>query len=151
MGAVVQADSEDEWLRCYRKMNTDYRIDLIGLSILSIPHCFGGSITDSRIKLLKILKDERSPKKAHLLGLGDSMKDVLFAQENCPFVVSNDSSCAFQSGLFEKQLSEDLEVPGGKVKEKVDFDLKEITLEQEKLIQSNIDIIRKKIKQYVPN
>jgi hypothetical protein len=146
LGAVVQADNKEEWIKQYIDFTNDGRINIIGLSILSIPKSFGGSITESRIKCLKeLLKLDLKHKKVHLLGIGDSYKDVLFAKENCDFVESNDSSCPFQSGLFGKKLTDNLEVPDGKIKEKVNFKLKEINDKQREDIQYNISIIKRKI------
>ena len=72
--------------------------------------------------------------------------DVIFAKENCPFVVSNDTSSCFQNGLYGRSIVGDrLIIEGGKVKEKVDFDLKEITKEQEEKIQANINQVKKVI------
>lgn len=161
LAAVVQGNTESEWLNQYFEFQDNSEVDLIGLSILSIPRCFGpqnkvklqdykhidSEVTSSRLKLLKFLLATGGNKKpVHLLGLGESMEDVIFASKYCPFVVSNDSSMAFQSGLFGKRLSRDLSVPDGKIQEKVNFNLKELTKEQEENIQFNINLIKKQCK-----
>jgi len=151
IAAVVQADNELDYMKQLLEFNKNPNVDLIGLSILSIPKSFGGSITESRIQLLKEMKrmaDEESIvwKSCHLLGLGDGYADVLYASENCPFVVSNDTSSAFQTALFGRTYNGELEVIQGKVKEKVDFELKDVP---ESILQEayyNITKIKKIIK-----
>lgn len=162
LGVVVQADTKEDWIKQYIEFCNDSDIALIGLSILSIPRCFGSwnkrkhekkekyqldlnEITSSRIECLKELqKLDIKHKACHLLGLGNSYKDVIYAKENCPFVFSNDTSSCFQNGLFMRKIEGDnLEVRGGKVEEKVDFNLQEISKAQEKIIQNNINQVKK--------
>lgn len=154
IAVVIQADNEKDYLELYDRVQSIPEVILIGLSILSIPKCFQkptdqSTITDSRIRLLKkLLERGNNNKQCHLLGLGDSYQDVLFAKQNCPFVVSNDTSCCFQSGLFGKRLIDsidNLEVPGGKVKPKVDFELTKISRRQSADIQFNIDQVKKHV------
>lgn len=153
LGAVPQADNVHDYQTQLLEFNNNKYVSLIGLSILAIPHSyreeFNGDITKSRIALLQWMIKKRDEgvvwKDCHLLGLGDSYEDVIFAKNNCPWVISNDTSCAFQSGLFYKELTDDLVVPGGKIKEKVNFDLIEINSEQEKIIVKNINKIKEKI------
>ncbi len=156
LAAVVQADNYYDYINQLLDFNSDPNVDLIGLSILSIPKSFEKSIgeyniTKSRIALLDqmIIMNRREGtkwKNCHLLGIGDSYEDVVFAHKYCPFVVSNDSSSAFQTGLNNKIYYENLQVPGGKIKEKVDFDLQEITIFQEQCIQTNINLIKESCK-----
>lgn len=153
IGAVPQADNVEDYQEQLLDFNNNPDVSLIGLSILSIPHSyrkeFEGDITKSRIALLKWMIEKARDgvvwKNCHLLGLGDSYEDVLFAKNNCYWVVSNDTSCAFQSGLFDKELDRDLQVPGGKVQEKVDFNLQQITDRQRSIIRKNITNIKQKI------
>ncbi len=150
IGAVVQADNKKDWLQQFKEFDEDPDVDLIGLSFMSVAKCFKketgtNDYTKNRIACLKELEKTKPVTKIHLLGLGNSYEDIVYAKQNCPFVYSNDTSCCFQSGLFEKKLTENLEVPGGKIKEKVNFDLKKITKEQEKNIQYNINLVKQKI------
>lgn len=148
IGAVVQADNAQDYIKQLLDFNNNPKVELIGLSILSIPKSFYDElgrydITESRVLLLQKMKsmelhDGVKWKNCHLLGLGNSFDDVIYANEFCPFVVSNDTSCCFQSGLFGKYLTDELEVPGGKVKEKVNFELNTLTREQKDTIQYNI-------------
>lgn len=168
IAVVVQGKTEQEYFNLYDYFVNEERVDLIGISILAVPRCFGSwntrkqikkkrgepkeeyshddrEIVPSRINLLeRLLQRGGNAKNLHLLGLGDSYGDVIFAKNYCPFVVSNDTSSCFQNGLHERSIIGDrLIVEGGKVKEKVDFDLKEITKEQEEKIQENINQVKK--------
>lgn len=153
IGAVVQGKNPDDYKNQLIKFNENPDVSLIGLSILAIASSFEAEIgkfdiTESRIHLMKWMIEQKDIvwKDMHLLGIGDSYKDVIFAAENCPWIKSNDSSCAFQSGLFEKRLNDKLEVPGGKIQNKVVFELLYLTEKQEEYIQNNIDIIKKVLK-----
>lgn len=155
IAAVVQADNSEDYMTQLLSFNQNPGIDLIGLSILSIPKSFYEElgkydITESRIYLLKKMKEMADKgvkwKNCHLLGLGNDYGDVAYAKKYCPWVISNDTSCCFQSGLFGKRLTEELEVPGGKVKEKVNFELGTLTKEQKANIQFNITLCKKLLK-----
>lgn len=155
IAAVVQANNSADYKQQLLDFNANPDVDLIGLSILSIPESFEAdlcehNITESRIHLMKWMieygkENNIQWKEMHLLGLGDSFKDVIFAVENCPWIISNDTSCAFQSGYKELKLTDDLEVPGGKVKDKVIFGLSNISEKSEECVQYNINKIKEKI------
>lgn len=127
IGAIVQADNKKDFIEQLLDFNSMKEVSLIGIPIHPSAKSFNLPITEARIELMKIMlrmeKEGVTWKEMHLLGLGDSYKDVMFAKDNCPWVVSNDSSSAFQTGLANYAYSADLEVVQGKVKEKVDFDL----------------------------
>lgn len=156
LAAVVQADNREDYLNQLIEFNADPEVDMIGLSILSIPKSYEKEIgefnvTKARLMLLKDMIDLKEQgvdwKPCHMLGLGDSYQDVIFANKHCPWVVSNDTSSCFQSGKFGKELEGDfLEVPGGKVQEKVDFDQGEPTKDQKIIISRNINRVLSKIK-----
>lgn len=148
MAAVVQADNPDDYLDSYLWMCEQPEIDLIGLSILSIPKSFASltgtdDITLNRIKCLQMLNELGKHKKSHLLGAGSSYSDVGYARAYCPWVVSHDSSSAIWNGIQGKRIDPDtLEVEGGKSRVAVDFTYdKELTAEQKSIIQSNIDVV----------
>lgn len=144
MGAIVQADNKKDWIKQYKDFTNDKRISIIGLSILSIPKCFGGSITESRIKCINtISKLKIKHKQNHLLGLGEAYEDLKLAKRIAPFIKSNDSSSCFMTGLNEIKYNNDLTIPGGKIKEKVDFNLKSITPRQMECIYVNIKKVKK--------
>jgi hypothetical protein len=147
IAAVVQADNPKDYIRQYIDFCNNPDVDLIGLSILSIPKSFEvethtNSITLNRIHLLKKLKElEVKHTDCHMLGLGDNYSDVKFAKDNCPWVVSNDTSSCFQNGLFGRSIKDGI-VEGGKIKDKVDFDLGAIELGKFNLIQDNINNVK---------
>lgn len=148
IGAIVQADNTKDYMEQLIEFQSMKEVDVIGLSILSIPKSYNMPIVESRITLMKDMLAFQNAtgivwKPMHLLGQGDSQKDILFAKENCPWILSNDSSCCFQSGLFGKRLTDDLEVPDGKVKNKVVFGLMHITVKQREDIQYNINLSKK--------
>lgn len=150
IGAVVQADNVEDYIGQLLEFNNMSEVELIGLSILSIPKSFNLPIVESRIRLMErmieLQKEGVVWKNMHLLGLGDSYKDVMFAAEHCPWIISNDTSCCFQSGIFYKKLTDELEVPGGKIERKVDFDQQLMFDEQRENVEYNINKVKKVIK-----
>lgn len=156
INVVIQADNSKDYIESYKKFAKDDRVNLIGLSILAIPRCFGkqnpskkssyihndSEIVESRIECLKQLNQLDVHKSSHLLGLGNSIKDIIFANENCPWIYSHDSSSAFWNAINNKRILEDGEIEGGKTDVKVDFDFKDATDEQLKLAQYNINQIK---------
>ena len=96
-----------------------------------------------------------------MLGAGSGYEDMLYANQYCRFVVSHDSSSAFWNGVHEKTIGYTLHeekgeeviqetmsamrVAGGKTKEAVDFNYKDATERQLKLVQYNINIIKEKL------
>lgn len=146
-GYVVQADNRKDYLEAFEQANLDPRIDLIGLSILSVPKSFEevtktSDITVNRIECIKQIDEfVIDPiKPCHMLGLGESLLDLAEAK-NYPWIYSNDSSSAFQTGKHLKKY-EHLNVPGGKVHEKVVFEQTSITGEQAGYIVDNINTIK---------
>lgn len=147
VAAVVQAETKEEWLDFYRELCLDPRVSLIGLSILAIPYVYKMPIAESRIECMKdMLKMNIPHKSCHLLGLGDSLKDVIFAKENCPWIKSHDSSSAVWNAFQGKKILENGDVEGGKTPIKVDFSYKETSQEKIDLAYRNIEVYRKLIK-----
>lgn len=158
IAAVVQAKNPKDYMRQLLEFNKNKNVDLIGLSILSIPKSYEKligkfDITESRLCLLQdmIAEADGRPffwKKCHLLGLGDSYEDVIYANENCPWVVSNDTSSCFWNGVQGKKLiGENCRVQGGKTEVKVDFNFsKRLTGLQEGIIKGNINKIKSCLK-----
>lgn len=147
VAVVVQANNLEEYLTEFKRYNMDPRVSVIGLSYLAISHSLkyktardiptsaitrkknpfdvfkDPDYTSDRIEMLKKIMDLKLDriKPLHMLGLGKSYKDILFAQENCPFCRYNDTSTCYMAakrGLF---LTEDLAVPGGKIREKINI------------------------------
>lgn len=160
IAAVIQGKTEEEFFWLYDELQKIPEIDLIGLSILAIPRCFGSfegketkknvyqhddeEITPTRIKCLKKMIERGNNKKnCHLLGLGSSLEDVIFAKKNCPWVVSHDSSSMFWSAIQGKKMLNDGSIEGGKSEVKVDFDFGTPTKKQLDLAQDNINLCKK--------
>ena len=147
---VIQADTVGEYVDEYIKCAEDDRIGLLGISILTIPHITSKigmpEIDKGRVLMLSILNLLPKHRKSHLLGLGDSYADVLYAQSSCDWVVSNDTSCCFQNGLEGKRLVGPLlTVEGGKSKIKVNFKQNDVSRVQYYDIQNNIMSVKSKI------
>lgn len=153
IAVVPQATNSTDYKIMLRAFEKESAVDMVGLSILAIPRSFkkemrGHNITRSRVYLLKWMKRQADrgyiwKKKYHLLGLGDSMKDVFYAQKHCPWVVSHDSSSAFWNGVQGRRMKgSNCQVVKGKTKVPVNFKLKNLTKKQEKLIQENINLIK---------
>lgn len=153
LAAVVQGQTADEYLDSYQTMVGDPRVSLIGLSILSIPKCFGPEmgtedIVETRIEALRLLNQLPAQKVSHLLGAGSSYRDVAFAAEKCPWVISHDSSSAIWNGVDLRPILPDLSVKGGKSPKSVDFNFnEELSNEQHAIIKSNIDTVLKVVHQ----
>lgn len=164
IAAVVQGSTEEEWLWLYDEYQKIPEVDLIGLSCLAIPRCFGkfnqfkrakqgkyihndNEITSCRITLMeKLIKRGENNKNCHLLGLGDGIQDVIYANENCPWIISNDSSSAFWNAMQGKKILNNGNIEGGKTKIKVNFSFNSATKEQLELAQYNIDLYKKLLK-----
>lgn len=146
---VVQASHPLDYINSYKWAEDNPKVDMIGISILSVPKSFqsitqSDEITLNRIVCIKILEDLVHPKKdAHLLGLGSSLGDIIVGNKY-NYIKSNDTSSAFQAWFYDKYYYQDHNepypavFPGGKPRQKVDFDLEQITTKQRKLIEKNI-------------
>lgn len=145
---VVQAQNMLTYISGYKWAERNPEVDLIGLSILSIPRSFGDeknqSITANRrvaIEMLDIYLDPKKP--AHMLGLGEGLQDLVDAKKY-PWIISNDSCSAYMTGFYKKSYDPNtLEVPGGKVQEKVQFDYDgELSSKQRAQIEQNTHFIK---------
>jgi len=78
---------------------------------------------EDRIAILEYLNDnfKKKNRNVHLLGLGGSYKDVIYASKNFPWVISNDTSAPFWSAMFGDNLDDKGDFTNGKRKESVDF------------------------------
>lgn len=136
---IPQANNPVEWWECFQFMQSQSDCNMVGLSILSVPESFATSareagyadgITGPRCYLIRelyalsVLSGTRL-KPMHLLGLGESYGDVVLANRLLPRdVVSNDSSSTFVHGAAKVRYRQDGNIPGGKIREKLDFDIK---------------------------
>jgi len=149
MAAVVQANNPEDYIEGYKYLVQREDVHLIGLSILSIPESFKevvgtDDIVETRRYCLKELNKLESHKDSHLLGAGNSYRDVFLANATCPWVVSHDSSSAVWNAVQGRCLDgKTLEVEGGKTLIHVDFDWnKEVNEELRDRINFNIGVIQ---------
>lgn len=148
---IPQADNSADWWECFRFMELSKECSLIGLSILSIPQSFTDDswtrpITDSRMYLIRQLANYESlvgrrATPCHMLGLGESLADLILATRLLPrTIISNDSSSAFVHGYNYVEYDGLGNLPGGKILEKLNFDLEtELDDFQEAFISNNIN------------
>lgn len=149
---IPQADNPVDWWECFKFMDLSSDCKLIGLSILSVPQSFNvflgtTGITASRVWLIKqlylyeILLGRRIT-PCHLLGLGESLADLIVASRLVPHsVISNDSSSAFVHGAAEVKYTPLGKIPLGKIKDKLNFSFNgPLHPEQEIAIKHNMHI-----------
>lgn len=96
--AVPQGETRAEWLDCYEELAALPGIDMIGLSKLSVPRCFGGPVAETRLECVEALLERGTPLPLHLLGGDRSLAWELAEhrrRDHDSVVRSNDSSFAF--------------------------------------------------------
>ena len=148
MMVVCQAKTKTEYLQFYKELCENDQVDVIGLSILAIPHVYSTTNqTKCRIEFMQdcLKMQDVNHKQCHLLGAGNTFEDALFAKQYCPWIKSNDSSSAFWHGIQLQKINEQLEVEGGKTQVKVNFDFKHADAKQLRLAQKNIDILKQQL------
>jgi len=151
---VCQSRTRDGFLEFYKKLTLMDWIDMIWLNILTTSKCYKLPISEARVEMMKDLLKLRDVKKwipfihknCHLLWAWDDFKDVLFAQKNCRWINSNDSSWAFWNAIQWKLINSSLEIEGGKTPIRVDFSYKTAKAEDLKRAQQNIDQLLLNIK-----
>lgn len=125
MMAVPQASNRKDYLWCYAEL-VKMGYQWIGLSILACPRSFGGGdpeVGHSRKDAYKALKETglwSDKTNHHLLGLGSYIDELEFFAP-VQSVVSNDSSSPIVHGQVGITYENGV-VPGGKKKEKLNFD-----------------------------
>lgn len=96
----------DGWIECYRRMLTHPEIEVIGMSILSIPNAFcemtgTNDIAFNRVFATQYLLEngvvQPGWKWHHYLGLGNGPRELTL-QRRLGLIDSNDSSSAFWHG-----------------------------------------------------
>lgn len=99
---VPQGHTRAEWLDCYHRLVAMPGIDMIGLSKLSVPRCFGAPVAEARIACVAHLLELGAPTLFHLLGGDRSLPWELREHRRLGHdraehggVRSNDSSFAF--------------------------------------------------------
>ena len=95
---VPQGSTHAEWLACYHALVKLPGIDVIGLSKLSVPRCWGAPIAEARLACVAELSQHGAPKLLHLLGGDRSLPWELREHRrrgHTKLVRSCDSSFAF--------------------------------------------------------
>jgi hypothetical protein len=98
---VPQGRTRAEWLECCHRLAEMPEIDVIGLSKLSVPRCFGAPVAEARVACAAYVLGCGAPKPLHLLGGDRSLiwelreHRRLGHDQPANGVCSNDSSFAF--------------------------------------------------------
>jgi len=161
---IPQANNTQDYLDFFQDLDKNPKVKLIGLSYMGItkalkyktksdvpkkekrPDLFDTpNYTEDRIIMLEKINELNPQTPVHLLGLGESYKDLLTAKEKYPWVISNDTSTCFMAGYYEKRITDNLKIPGGKIKEKIDIKINKLNNNQRKIIVNNINKINKKL------
>lgn len=168
IGVVVQANNLRDYLEEFKRYNEDPGVSVIGLSYLAISHSTRykepGEIpkkssrkvqtwnvftdpdyTSDRIAMLEKIDGLKleNYKPIHLLGLGRSYEDVMIAKEKYPYCRYNDTSTCYIAASKGKILTDELAVPGGKIRDKIDINAK-----PSQMIKSLMQVNIKKVNQY---
>jgi len=126
IGGVVQGDSLDKWLNCYKEYEK-LPIDLICIPFdvpFNVRNIKVGSITQqwmlNRLHLIKYLLKEKLliNKPHHLLGASNPIE--ILGYSNFPIEMSMDTSSPIVHGLNLIRFNEK-GLPGEKIKNKMDF------------------------------
>jgi len=138
-GVVIQAETLDEFLEFYEECINNDEIGVIGINHLTTSRVWQFKnrrptkqnqlthdlkrMPEDRISMLQYLQDNFKEKNrnVHLLGLGGSYKDIIYASKNFSWVVSNDTSAPFWAAMFGDSLDDRGNFSNGKRKEVVDF------------------------------
>lgn len=125
--AVPQGSTVEEWFDCFDALLVDERIDVLGLSKLSVPESLGyderpGYLFESRIEILEEIvsryehtdkgvwkaSHEEAAKKIHLLGGGPWLaRELAAVAPRFGFVRSVDSSMPVRYGFDSLRISSD--------------------------------------------
>jgi hypothetical protein len=107
--AVPQGSNFQEWLECYVYFLLCPGVDTIGLSKISVPHCFKDVVKTTDISkcrqfcVLTLFKHELLEKPIHLLGMGDP--NEYSAYVNLPCIRSTDSAYSFVAAKHNQVFS----------------------------------------------
>lgn len=135
--AVVQGKTEPEWLECFEELHNIKEINTIAINKLSTPLVFGGSTTDSRLLVTKLLElhNKHTGKEYHLLG---GSHEIIKEIKNQPkWVRSIDSSAPIEYGrrlIYLAQAKENL-------KTRIDFTKDAVNPANKNIILKNIQDI----------
>lgn len=102
--------------------------------------------TKDRVEMLReiALLNLKVRKPVHILGLGESHDDLKEAVKEYPWCLYNDTSTCYMVAKNDSLLGNDLVVPGGKIREKINIeDTKK--KETEEMFTINISQVRKHV------
>ena len=151
IAGVVQGSTFDEWIACYQKMSSMEWVTWICIAFeinFELPNeeeIKTSSLTRARmlkrIHLVRWLEKMGllCNKDHHLLGMSDGFE--LFYQSEIPQITSADTSSPIIHGLNNIHYTI-AGLPGEKIKEKMNFDLDNIGIEQLFVIYKNIDCMK---------
>ena len=99
--------------------------------------------TMDRIEMLKKIQslDLKTRKPVHILGLGESYDDLKVAKQY-PWVLYNDTSTCYMAARAGELLGNNLAVPGGKIREKIDIQERKVK-QVEEMFSINISQVKK--------
>lgn len=149
--AIPQASNIKDWFRCLEHLMGIDGVDVIGLSILSIPQCFKketgvDTIMENRLLCTQMMEREGlffDEYEYHLLGLGNPLE--LMYQKQIKHIRSCDTSGPVVHGMHGVRYDPYLGLIQPKIKEKLDF---KTTIEKKYYndILHNIAILQKMAK-----
>ena len=110
-----QGHTKEEWLSCYQYMVNHPHVSTIGLSKISVPRCFSGTVTDDveikesrHICISELDKLDLIKKPIHFLGMGDPTEYeeynhiLLRSTDSCYTVLAAKHGIEFKSGNFTR-------------------------------------------------
>jgi hypothetical protein len=138
--AVPQGESIEEWVSSYATLSCLPWLKTIGLSKLSIPHCWDQPIAEARCECLSHLLNEdlfARNKNHHLLGGSNHVLQELryYNQTEIGLHVSSiDTSAPYFYGVSKLRLTDDLE----EIKTQLNFSAAKCDFDREMIVASNI-------------
>jgi len=142
--AVPQGKDKKEWFYCYMQMLDNPHVKTIGLSKITVPYIYGTGtddvgIMEGRHACYEDLKQlDLIQKPIHCLGAGDPREFLKYI--NDPLIRSTDSCFTVWSAM------NDIDWHKGdftRIKTPHDYFTREVTEEQVKLVESNINFLKK--------
>lgn len=146
---VPQGSNAAEWIDCFKAMCRDDRIDVIGLSKLSIPVCFEDVVGTDNLMLTRlsaiqhIVEYGYTDKPVHVLGLDEPIE--LAVIKKYPFIRSCDSCLPILCGKEGINIEAKYTGRGVKpIRPNKDFDFEEdISTGHYRTIRMNIEFLKR--------
>lgn len=146
---VPQGDNSSEWLDCLEQMHEDDRIDVIGLSKLSVPVSFAEIVGTDNLMLTRLhaiqhmIEYGYTDKPVHALGLNEPIE--LTVIKKYPFIRSCDSCLPVLCGKEDICFDEEYVSNGVKpLRPSIDFNFEEhIDENKYSAVQMNVETLRR--------